>query len=502
MSQPDFLTEFQTSMDKLTQFNDAILQNVENRKQSSNIVVERLVEINKKIQGLAGKINELKNLIGNLQNKVTSNASGVSNKEAEIDELTDKVQQLETEKQEAQQQLETLTQQTTQESKDKQANINALESKIQQLTADNNTLKTQSESLTQELSGKGDLEGKHAEAIKSQTESAKKQIAALTQDNINKIQELTTQINEKEVSIKELQENLQKAQQAAAGHVDSIEKTKGETTTQIDTLNQQIQELKTQNDILKQKIMDATIVINDVTKNLDKLTNKDIDEQNMAPINNAFAEIDKSIQAIYAAIDASPPSGTTPLRAPMQGTMMDRPKLYRSMKYRQEQFTPSTGTSSTGTSATGTPETEDLSHETGTSAPGDFSQENPLMSIPQLNKFRGMKPKLPLNTTIIFKNNPTPLESVIKQIKTNIIVNVKNTSATATQTKLNALETIYNASSISEIHQALLLFNNAKGGNTKKSKKSKKTRKLRKQKGGFRYNSNAKRRSVHSSRKR
>ena len=99
MSEPKFILDFQASMGKLSQLNEAILKNVQNRKNFSDTIIGRLSQINDKINELATKITDLKNQIGALQTQVASNTSGINDKQTEISQLKSQVQQLESEKQ-------------------------------------------------------------------------------------------------------------------------------------------------------------------------------------------------------------------------------------------------------------------------------------------------------------------------------------------------------------------------------------------------------------------
>jgi hypothetical protein len=86
-----------------------------------------------------------------------------------------------------------------------------------------------------------------------------------------------------------------------------------------------------------------------------------------------------------------------------------------------------------------------------------------------------------------------------------IITNLKNKSDQFKNTNNKysvALAKIQTAKSVQDVNNALLglTFKNGAfmGGKTKKTKKNRKNKKLKSQKGGFRYSSNSKRRSISS----
>jgi polyhydroxyalkanoate synthesis regulator phasin len=315
-----------------------------------------------------------------------------------------------------------------------------MEAEIQKLIADNTQLKTQADQLTEQLSGKGDLEAQHAKAIQDHTTTSQQQIAALTDENNRKIQDLTSQINAKDAEIKQVTDELKKAQEEAASHSTTVTESQRQAATEINALKAQIQTLTEQNTDLQNRITAATSAINDATQNLAQLTDDSINQANLQGINDAFSELEKSIQAISIAIDAAPPvSPEAPPANP--GTPLAAP-------------------------------------------PANVLPPDTLITISS----NGVKATLPLSI---------------------IITNLKKKNAQVGRDPNNkyavALAKIQNAKNVQDVNNALfgLTFKNGAfmGGKTKKTKKNRKNKNTKKQKGGFRYSSNSRRRSLSSSRK-
>ena len=63
MANANFLEEFDKSLQKLGQLNNIIAANTQKKKEYSEDIINKLKAINEKIQGLLGKINQLKVLV-------------------------------------------------------------------------------------------------------------------------------------------------------------------------------------------------------------------------------------------------------------------------------------------------------------------------------------------------------------------------------------------------------------------------------------------------------
>jgi DNA repair exonuclease SbcCD ATPase subunit len=291
---PQFLQEFQASMDKLNGMNQTIQDSLKQKKEFSDKLVAKLKDINQKIKDLAGQINKLKTTLDGLQGQVNNNSASINDKDKKIAELTQQITTLEGEKQQIAQQLADLQKKCNDDSMALQQKIDAGEAQIRKLTEDNDALKKQTDALTAELSGKGDLQNQHAEELKK-----------IQAENQAKIDGLLAQIKDCDDKMLELQKQLKDKTDEAAAHAKSITDTQTQGQAQIEQLNRQIEELKSDNNGLIQRIIEATQAINKATENLEILANSVPNQQSEQYINQLFSEIEQSIQQISNILQGS-----------------------------------------------------------------------------------------------------------------------------------------------------------------------------------------------------
>ena len=301
-----FLQDFQSSMDRLNGMNDMIQNSIQQKKNFSSKLLDKLKAINDKIRDLVGQINKLKENVDTLQGQVSSNSTNISDKDKQLTDLTQKLTALEAEKQQISQQFTDFQKQVIDEKSALQQKIDDCESKIRQLTDENTNIKNQADALTSELSGKGDLASQHANEIKSQTEDFQKQLETQQQANQTKIDELMAKINESDVKMLDLQTQLQQKTDEAAAHVQSINDSQSQGQTQIAQLNQQIADLKKENDDLIQRIIAATQAIQQASDNLELLANTVPNQQTDQDVDQLFSEIEQSIQNISGVLQGNP----------------------------------------------------------------------------------------------------------------------------------------------------------------------------------------------------
>ena len=222
---PDYLQNFQASMDKLSNLNTIIQKNIQDKQNFSSMVVNKLGDINTKIRSLAESIKGLKSQVDDLKNQVTNHTTGINDKETQIQQLQAQITQLTTDKQTLIDEYNTLKDQTTADIADKQKKIDASEAQIQKLTLDNETLTNQVQSLTTELSSHGDISAQHAKELQKQATDFQEKINEQIAQNNEKINALTKSIEEKDQQIATLQDELQKAKDETAGHIQTITPT-------------------------------------------------------------------------------------------------------------------------------------------------------------------------------------------------------------------------------------------------------------------------------------
>ena len=313
---PNFLQDFQASMDKLNGMNEMIQNSLKQKKEFSDNLVAKLKEINEKIKALAGQINGLKQQVQNLEQNVSGNTQDVNNKTKQITDLTQKISELENEKTQLSQQLANFQKQCNDEKTALQQKIDADEAQIRKLTEDNETIKKQADALTAELANKGNDASQHAQQLQTQTEEFQKQIAQVQDENKTKIDGLMAQIKDCDDKMLDLQKQLKDKTDEASAHAQSITDTQNQGQTEIAKLNQEIADLKKQNDDLVQRIIAATQAIQQATENLETLANSVPNQQSEQFVNQVISEIEASIENISGVIQGKPmqmaPSSSQP----------------------------------------------------------------------------------------------------------------------------------------------------------------------------------------------
>lgn len=324
-----FLQDFQNSMDKLSLINQKVQASLQQKKDFSDKLVNKLKEVNSKIQGLATQINQLRDNLDKLKGQVNSNSGSINDKDKQIADLNKNIYNLENEKKQLSQQLENFQKKCNDEKIAIQGKIDNDEALIRKLTEDNNTLKMQADSLTKELAGKGDTQSQHADELKKQTDEFQKQFSLQEQANKKQIDELMAHIQQSDNQILDLQKLLKEKTDEAASHAKTIDNNANNVQTNIAQLNKDIENLKAENDSLINKIKDATVAIGKAVENLELLSNSVPNSQTEKYIDKLFQEIEFSLQNISGAIQgqSSPSSNissnsintNTPLNLPQIG---------------------------------------------------------------------------------------------------------------------------------------------------------------------------------------
>jgi len=303
---PQFLQDFQNSMNKLNGMNEVVQKSLKQKKEFSDKLVNKLKDINQKIKDLAGEINKLKANVDGLQGQVTTNSTYINDKDAQIAALKERVIALEGEKQQISQQLTNFQKQVNDEKTALQQKIDSDEEQLRKLTDENVTIKNQANALTNELTNKGDLQSQHAEQLKNQTEDFQKQLAAQQQDNQTKIDALIAQIKGYDDKMLELQKQLKDKTDEAAAYAQAATDKQNQGQSQVEQLNQQIVQLKTENEDLVQRIIAATVAIKNATENLQNLADSVPNQETEKYIDQLFSEIELSIQNISGVIQGKP----------------------------------------------------------------------------------------------------------------------------------------------------------------------------------------------------
>jgi len=457
----DFKTNFDESLQRLAQINTAIDENIASKQAFSRQVINRLGDINQRIRSLADLIRGLKSQLEGLQGQVDSNNSGIQERNSELERLRSQVEQLTSERDAAQTELEQLRQQYDAERQQMQATIQDLQGQITTLTAQNAQAEAQRAALQQELEASGNQKDQaHAAAI----------------------QDLNNQ------------------------HTGAIEQMRGQHQTDIDTLNAAHQEE------LRQQIERLTAEIDSRQQQIDTLTQTTADAvtQHNAEKSNLEQQM-QELQARIGEIDVINQNNTltiTQLQTDLQNLQVENDDLKRRIIAATEEI------------MTATNRLQELNR------PDDFNQgeldakfDEVIESIQAIsNAIQGhpgnppsnasvqvqspaparqqKQLKMPENSIIIIDGWQKPLSQIVNDLKSKIQKDSRPNNKYAL-----ALQQLYEATDEEDVRNILSINNilyTRKSGDMKGGK-TKKKRKYKKQRGGFTYRPNAKRKSLATS---
>ena len=304
---PKFLVDFQDSMSQLETMNNRVQGILAEKNRFNAKLQDRLRQISQMIKQLADVINKLKAKVDSLQGAVNTNSASIGDKDNQIADLTQRLNALETEKQQLTQNLSALQRQSSDDMNALQQKSDGDEAEIRRLTDANILIQNKSKALEAELASKGNLPAQHAAELKKQTDDFQGQLAKQQQDNQAQINKLMAQIKDREDQMAALQKQLQDKTAEADAHVQNIANTQTKGRAEIDQLNKQITDLQAANDDLVQRIIAATRAIVSANENLRLLSETAPNIQSEREVDNLLDEIQKSIQAISNSIQGNPP---------------------------------------------------------------------------------------------------------------------------------------------------------------------------------------------------
>ena len=287
----NFLNNFEKSLKRLETINDIVNKNLQNKKDFSQMILNKLIGINNQIKGLAENINKLNTKVVELQKYVDQNADACKEKTDEITELTKKYESLQKEKAEVLTEFNALKTKCQDDMKAKQIEIDNLEEKLRKITEEKNLLDNELKILKE----KGDSDDR----ITKQAEQFQAQLSKIEEENNRKIAELTNTIEEKDKQINELNEKLLNATKEASEHKSLLDQQSSETAQNIQQLKDQIAKLEEENKNLINRIIYATDAINAAVDNLNKLS----EVSDTKEIDNVFESIEESINNISNAMN-------------------------------------------------------------------------------------------------------------------------------------------------------------------------------------------------------
>jgi predicted nucleic acid-binding Zn-ribbon protein len=328
--------DFDASLQRLGKINDAIAANIENKKQFSRQIIDRLSRINQQIQELANKIKGLKSELDNLRGTVTTNDTTIRDKDREIQDLKTNLNDLSHQLVASKDELKMVKDNYQREKQQLQQAVAHTEAQLQNATQQVNALTVERDALKQELANRGDP-GAHAKAIEDLNNQHTQQLQQQQEQHRNalndlmekKNQELAAATAESHRLAEELRQKTEELQQVQRDNATQIQQLqdritaltteKENLTNQITALQQQVQALTAENDELIQRIIAATQAISVASDSLRQISDNDPTQFNQDDLDRSFAEIEASIQAISNSL-----SGNAPLNNNVRGPRVAR----------------------------------------------------------------------------------------------------------------------------------------------------------------------------------
>lgn len=436
MSNPNFKQDFEQSLQRLSQINTAIDANLKGKQEFSARIIQRLSSINDKVKQLGDSIRVLKEQLTKLQAEAATNNNHIEDNGTEVNGLKQQITQLTEQRDKALAELVQLKKQYQVDVQDFQKRIDDCEGKLRQLTDQNAEITKQRDALDAEFKMKGDLGTSHADELKKLTEQH-------TEELKQKDEQLKLQQEDNNVKIKQLQDEIAAKEAELNKTISDVGNNATQLQAQIEQLTRETQEKDNQTAQLQGEI---TALQNE---------NQDIGN--------------RIIAAIQAISDA-----TNRLRDLNDPASFNEAELDAKFQ-----------------------ELEASVQQISNAIQGNPVANNPASGQPASGQPIAGRSIIPPDTPINFKGQNLTLGLIRSQLssKPQIDRNTKQPSKYAI-----SLRGLNNAQTPEEVLQALNSNGvDAKNGSIYGGKKTKKNKKIRKQKGGYTYKFNSKRRSISKS---
>jgi len=300
MSNPNFKQEFDNSLQRLAQINTAIDANIRGKQEFSAKIIQRLSAINDKVKQLGDAIKRLKDELTNLQAQAAKNNSDIADIGNEVNGLRAQIKQLTDERDKAIAELDQLKKQYQADVQDFQKRIDDCEAKLRQLTDQNAEITKQRDALQAELGQKGDLGAAHAEELKKLTDQH-------TQELQQKDEQLKLQQEDNNGKIKQLQDEIAAKEAELNKKISDVGNNATQLQAQIEQLTKekqekdnQIAQLQAQITALQNENQDLVNRIIAATQAISDATNRLRELDNPAAFNEA--ELDAKFQELEASV--------------------------------------------------------------------------------------------------------------------------------------------------------------------------------------------------------
>ncbi len=328
----DFKGEFQNQLQSLDEaITAAVTSNNERNTTFSNTVIANLTEINDRIATLAEGIRRLKQELTGLQNQMQQNTGQIDANANQMDALRAENAQLS----QANQNLQNEFEQLRSNIDTHQHRIDELEGQVRQLTQERDTLIQERDSIRQELTQTGDDGAAHATQIQRLTESHRTELQQQTEDCTRRIEEINNQLQPLREEIVRKDTEIESLTRELASKNTEIEQLNVRNTenderyAELQGLNQNLQ---AENAELADIIRNATTTIRSAIERMQEFNNPNA--FNERDKNRILSEINAAINEISLIIDRAPNQGPPPMQAsPMQASPRPNVTPNSSKKY-------------------------------------------------------------------------------------------------------------------------------------------------------------------------
>jgi predicted nucleic acid-binding Zn-ribbon protein len=255
-------------MDKLNAVRSGIQASVQSKEQFANYLKNRLQEINTGLKQLADLINELKNKTDNLQSQISTNNANMGDKERQLQELSKQLENLNIERNDLiakMSQQDNATKNQMAEMAELQKQIDNYQVQLRDLNQLSVSQKGELDALRQEMSRTGDERDKaHVEELARLTQESTQQLEQQEAQLMQKIKECESKLIGFEQQIRDKDTQFINKQR-------EIEEKMIQTRNSGTALQTEIANLRSENEGLVQRLIAATNAINQSADDLQML---------------------------------------------------------------------------------------------------------------------------------------------------------------------------------------------------------------------------------------
>jgi predicted nucleic acid-binding Zn-ribbon protein len=309
-------------MDKLNAVRSGIQASVQSKEQFANYLKTRLQEINSGLQQLAGLINELKTRADNLETQISTNNANIGDKERQLQELSKQLESLNIERNEL---IAKMSQQDN-ASKSQMEKMTQLQNQINNYEVQLRDLKQLSETQT------GELNALRQEMTRTGDERDKahvQELAKLTEQSRQQLEQQEAQLMQKikecETKMMGFDEQIKEREYGFVNKQREIEEKMMEAQNSGTALQTQITNLRSENEGLVQRLIAATNAINQSADDLQMLMadipNAQSKQEIETLLNSISEQMGQSIKNISLAAEGQTMPQGQPIVPPGQPMM-------------------------------------------------------------------------------------------------------------------------------------------------------------------------------------